>query len=112
MIGNQAFDLVTKYREVISKFAVTGVSDQPKLIGIDGFAINAAGVVDDLIINRVRDLRVGVFLEQDLIDWLREQVKAQQQQRQAGNDYARRVAKGVKTRSRRRPLPELPELPG
>lgn len=55
--------------------------------------------------------RAWVFLEQDLIDWLREQVREQQQQRLAGNDHARCTVTDVKTSSRRRPLPELPKLP-
>ncbi|MCB1753517.1 MAG: helix-turn-helix domain-containing protein [Gammaproteobacteria bacterium] len=56
--------------------------------------------------------RAWVFLEQDLIDWLRDQVRIQQQQRLAGNNYARQRAANQNRNSRRRPIPELPELPG
>ena len=56
--------------------------------------------------------RAWVFLEQDLIDWLRDQIRTQQQQRIAGTNYARQRVINQNTNSRRRKLPELPELPG
>lgn len=56
--------------------------------------------------------RAWVFLEQDLVDWLREQVKKQQQKRLNRNDYSNGTIVDVKARSRRHPLPRLPKLPG
>lgn len=55
--------------------------------------------------------RAWVFLEQDLVDWLREEVRKQQRQRLATKE-ARHTVHYTEQRSRRRPLPELPKLPG
>lgn len=58
--------------------------------------------------------RIGsawVFVREDLIDWIRAQVRAQQARRREVVTSNERVATVVNRASRRRKLPELPELP-
>ncbi len=59
--------------------------------------------------------RAWVFLEEDLADWLREQINFQRQQRQSKKTNLSEVATSSTTRicrnTRRRKPPKLPELP-
>ena len=58
--------------------------------------------------------RAWVFLEDDLREWLREQIKIQQQQRQSRHSNLSGTptsAAPQKFRKNRRKLPKLPELP-
>lgn len=61
--------------------------------------------------------RAWVFLEDELAEWLRQQIAAQRRQRQAeATQYATipldspTSVRPLARRSRRRPLPELPDL--
>lgn len=59
--------------------------------------------------------RAWVFLEEDLVDWLREQIKFQRQQRQSNHFNPSETPTSPTTRisrkTRRRKPPTLPELP-
>ena len=59
--------------------------------------------------------RAWVFLEEDLVNWLREQIKIQRLQRQEQHPILSEVPSGLTPRmsrgTRRRKPPELPELP-
>jgi len=59
--------------------------------------------------------RAWVFLEEDLIDWLRGQIKIQQLTRQEQHPILSEVplspAPRMSRKTRRRTLPKLPELP-
>ena len=53
-----------------------------------------------------------VFIRADLIDWLREQTRKQQEQRRNAANLDKRVPTILNRAQRRRPLPELPETVG
>lgn len=59
--------------------------------------------------------RAWVFLEEDLVDWLREQIKFQREQRQSKNYNLSKPPSSSKApisrKNRRRKPPKLPELP-
>lgn len=59
--------------------------------------------------------RAWVFLEEDLADWLREQIKLQREQRQSKNYNLSKPPTSstaqISRKTRRRKLPKLPELP-
>lgn len=53
--------------------------------------------------------KAWVFLRDDLKDWLRDQVRRQQEQRQMAGDVSAQLASALNRANRRRPLPDLPE---